>query len=160
MENNKIRNIQLRVPRVKNIIGEIPPLIIRVSNLIILIILGIMFLFVFFVPIPYNIKSNVFVDVVSKSIYVPLHDKRYFKNTLKTSLEIDVFKEINANSIELALIHIGDTLVYNKQLYILTKVEFADYFQYNIIKGDKWLKGKMYIEKESTPLFRRFMYNE
>lgn len=52
-------NIELRSERVRNIIGQIPPIMVRIGSCIVFFIVFLLFLFAAFIPYPENVKCKI-----------------------------------------------------------------------------------------------------
>ncbi|MFT4073017.1 MAG: hypothetical protein QM654_13970 [Dysgonamonadaceae bacterium] len=157
--DNKEKEIELRAPRVKNIIGEIPPTIIRIGNMFIIGILCIIFSFALYLPLPWIVSTNIYIDMNSDIVYIPLNNSNSFlHNYQKINVEVDAFYTNNIKPIELSLTFTRDTVVYKNQLYVVKKFEY-DSHRTNIRPIDnELLKAKIYIENKKTPLIKRFMF--
>lgn len=69
------KKIELRSENMRNIIGQVPPFIIRWGNVILCLILGCLVLSAILIPFPYKISSKVYVKEVTGerqlTIYIP-----------------------------------------------------------------------------------------
>jgi hypothetical protein len=116
-----------------------------VGNIFVISILGIALLLVFYLPIPWTVSSEVFINMDSNILYIPLHDNKLLYDNPKTSVEIDALYTINNKPIELILTFTGDTVVYKSHLYVVKKFE-CDTHKINVkFFGNELLKANIYI---------------
>lgn len=62
--DTKDKKIELRSENMRNIIGQVPPFIIRWGNIILCLILIILILFAVLIPLPYKINAPIYVEEV------------------------------------------------------------------------------------------------
>ena len=82
-------NIELRSEKVRNIIGKVPPEIIRTGIGDITVILLILILAAFFIPYPENIKATATVtgtDVTGCIHALPIHYKSEERNACRDGI--------------------------------------------------------------------------
>ena len=63
MKNKTISEIELRSEKVRNLLGEIPPSLVRWGTVIIVAIFLILFLVVCFVPYPHSQGESIFQHI-------------------------------------------------------------------------------------------------
>lgn len=63
----KISNIELRSEKVRNLLGEIPPALVRYGTVIIVAIFLMLLLIVCFMPYPYSNEESILQHIIFNS---------------------------------------------------------------------------------------------
>jgi hypothetical protein len=148
-------NIELRAPKIRNIIGEIPPNIVRFGNMILFLILCLLILAVMYLPFPWSISYEVFIGS-SNTIYLPIrHCPLKEKNIKMIELKLDAYRETSKATMEIDIYDINmvrDTIILN-QTYYRGHFKFIDTTQ--ILLSKDLLKANLEIHYNASPFFKR-----
>lgn len=94
-----INNLELRSERVRNIIGEIPPGLVRYGTMLVMFILVALFLAAYYIPYPQTLKANgkVIIENGISTINVPVPYK--YINSIHKDMNVIVSVEGNNNKV-------------------------------------------------------------
>ncbi len=151
-----MENIELRSSKVRNIIGEVPPHIVRYGNTILGLLICLLFLAGIFIPLPWSNIYFVYIKPETQEIFLP-PDYVNAKETVKNlELTLNVYRNSDKPSLS---IHIFNVQL-SKDTIINKKVYRKGYFN---IKNDitlpytkELLDGMLKINYQDIPVFYRF----
>lgn len=141
-------NIELRSEKVRNIIGKVPPEIVKKGIGILSIILLLLVLAAFFVPYPESIKASAIVVGTNETgvytdVFIPYRHIRNIKKGMAVEIE---FEGYDANRYNYQKGNIQEwnnaVTVINGNIFFKAKVILDEYRPYPILKG---MKGTAFI---------------
>ncbi len=89
MENNK--NIELRSEKVRNVIGDIPPFVVRAGSGVIALILVGLFLLIVLIPYPENFSTDIVVTIDGQQcVYAQVELPCRFVNKINSETNVKV----------------------------------------------------------------------
>ena len=105
--NENIDNIELRSAKVKNIIGQIPPKIIRVGITVIFLVIIVILSGTYFLEYEYTIETTATIeqsrDTTFIQLKIPANEKNKIKKGHKIILKLDNIKNLYNKQIETKL---------------------------------------------------------
>jgi hypothetical protein len=94
----QIENLELRSERVRNIIGQVPPKVVRYGTILVTFIITLLFLAAYFIPYPETLTIKGHITVTPNQTYVQVLVPYKYINSIQQGMEVIVTIESNANS--------------------------------------------------------------
>jgi hypothetical protein len=99
-KQESINNLDLRSERVRNIIGEIPPGLVRYGTMLIMFILVALFLAAYYIPYPQTLKANGKVIIESGISAINVQVPYKYINSIHKDMKVIISVEGNNNKIQ------------------------------------------------------------
>lgn len=133
-------NIELRSEKVRNIIGKVPPELVRGGTGFIAVILLLLVLAASFIPYPENIKASVNVtsvdgdDVIAEA-FIPYHYITKIKKDMQMQIEMDGYRANTFGYRDGRITQTGDSvIIMNGKHYFRAALRIRSPFRYAIKK--------------------------
>jgi len=94
----QIENLELRSERVRNIIGQVPPKLVRYGTILVTFIIVLLFLAAYFIPYPETLTNKGHITVTPNQTYVQVLVPYKYINSIQQGMEVIVTIESNVNS--------------------------------------------------------------
>lgn len=147
--------IELRSGRVRNLIGEVPPLIVRMGNVLLILVLALLFLVGYYVPFPWKMEIKVSFQPETGIMYLPVRNMDDVKEAMETELNFDIYQGMDSAAVPVKLVPLQKRVVSNDGRLLGTAE--AAFVQPNELKDFAfWLDATLIIRRKSTPLLLRF----
>lgn len=156
MENNK-NNIELRSDKVRSIIGQIPPWIIRSGITVILLVLIVLLVGSYYFKYPYTITTTVEFVISDNSfvgsVKIPANEISKVKKGQEIEIHFENVKNLNGFVFKSVLNEIS------KEIIITDKVGFytAKIDKIENLKIKEKLKGTATIKTDEISFFERII---
>jgi len=95
-----INNLDLRSERVRNIIGEIPPGLVRYGTMLVMFIIVALFLAAYYIPYPQTLKANGKVIIESGISVINVQVPYKYINSIHKDMKVIISVEGNNNKIQ------------------------------------------------------------
>ncbi len=128
---NEIENIELRSEKVRNIIGQIPPIIVRVGIAIISIIIIVFILVSYFIKFDYIIKTTAYLeqknDSITVTIKIPANEINKINHGQKVILSFDNIPYLYNKNLATEIISVPNVIgISSSGGYYFTKITLAN----------------------------------
>jgi hypothetical protein len=94
----QIENLELRSERVRNIIGQVPPKLVRYGTILVTFIIVLLFLSAYFIPYPETLTIKGHITVTPNQTCVQVLVPYKYINSIQQGMEVIVTIESNVNS--------------------------------------------------------------
>lgn len=132
MEDNE--KIELRSEKVRHIIGEIPPVLVRSGISIVFGLMLLLFLATYFIPYPETLRMAVTVKVASKEPhdicaegFIPVAYANQLKEGMVVNVDMDGYVQEECGSIKGVVTEVDrHPVIRNNKTYLPVKIELRD----------------------------------
>lgn len=156
MTNSKDK-IELRSEKVRNIIGQIPPKIIRIGITVIFLIIVILLLGVYFFKIDYSIKTKAYIEQVEDNfkieILIPFDEKSKVLINQKCNINLDDIENFSHDRLQFTIDKLDSNIViiankaYCKAYSVLNSKTYTESRNIINFKTKATLNAEIYIGK-------------
>lgn len=159
MEKKKIDEIELRSENIRNIIGAVPPSLIRCGITIVVLFFVLVVVATYYIPYPNNLKVQAHVVEHNKQIYisalVPYKHLNEIYPSMDIQIEFEGYPSNNFGFVGSKVTSINkDVITINNKNYFMIKALVPDATKYDIKQN---MKGIAYILISNESILKRII---